>query len=39
MPQAIMAITAITKPADSQHTKDRSRSDIARGYASAATLQ
>ena len=39
MPQAIMATTAMTKPADSQHMKDRSRSDIPRGYASAAALQ
>ena len=39
MPQTIMATTAITKPADSQHMKDRSRSDMARGYASAAALQ
>ena len=39
MPQAIMATTAMTKPADSQHMKDRSRSDMARGYASAAALQ
>ena len=39
MPQAIMATTAMTKPADSQHMKDRSRSTSREANASAAALQ